>query len=302
MKKICFFAVLIFALTGCKKEEEGAKLRIKFKFDTTQERLNSFGNPEGIPSGHAAQHPDFNGMSVHFIELVPTEYTLYKAGAEVYQGAEVNTSTSNPYGFTTAIDFDKAIVEDEGVVWYEIPLKDLPTGTFNHLRVSVAYQSYDVKYNIINIPLLGDLNNRTGTISSFLGYFSHINDVSPKNSTLTVNDDKLQGFWAFESGLAAPYDIFSGEAPQGATTVVNPFPAVDNIPQGSCVVSGSLDAPLVLQGDENTDINLTLSFSANNSFEWIDGNGNGAWDIDASGANIEAVVDMGVRGLKGVVE
>ena len=49
---------------------------------------------------------------------------------------------------------------------------------------------------------------------------------------------------------------------------------------------------------ETSELYIYLSFSINNSFEWIDPNANGEWDLDASiPANNEAVVDMGLRGL-----
>ena len=38
-----------------------------------------------------------------------------------------------------------------------------------------------------------------------------------------------------------------------------------------------------------------MNLSINKSFEWLDANGNGKWDVDnTSGEN---VVDMGLRGL-----
>jgi hypothetical protein len=122
--------------------------------------------------------------------------------------------------------------------------------------------------------------------------------------SLDVNDTKLQGFWAFETDLSTPFQnfnqIYNGESPGNATTVVNPFPS--QIPQGSCDVSGSLDKALTITGNEPEDIELTLSFSVNNSFEWEDTNGNNEWDIDVENGNIESVVDMGLRGLKVFVE
>jgi hypothetical protein len=45
-----------------------------------------------------------------------------------------------------------------------------------------------------------------------------------------------------------------------------------------------------------------LSFSVNQSFEWMDVNGNGEWDFDVSGQIVESVVDMGLRGLVVEVE
>jgi len=302
MKYLLVSLTVLFLFSACKKEEpgvdDGPYLEFKFKFDATQERLGPFGQPSSVPSNHAAQTPNFNGMSAHFIELVPTQLTPYQGGQQAYMGAETNA------GGAKAIDFSNAIVSDEGEVWHRVPLKEITPGTYNHIRVSVAYQNYDVKYNILNVPVVGDVNNQNGTCASFVGYNTYIETLTPNAMNLDVNDDKLQGFWAFETDLSSPLEtynqIVSGEAPAGATTVVNPFNVP--IPVGSCVVGGSLTEPFVVTGDETADRTITLSFSTNQSFEWVDSNGNGEWDLDASGASLESVVDMGLRGLKGIVD
>ena len=68
-------------------------------------------------------------------------------------------------------------------------------------------------------------------------------------------------------------------------------------------MAGSFEQDLTITGNETEDIQLTLSFSINKSFEWEDTNGNLEWDIDVGNpANTEKVVDMGLRGLVGKVE
>ncbi|MEM7102028.1 MAG: hypothetical protein AAF502_02780 [Bacteroidota bacterium] len=309
MKYLLFVICICLIGFGCDRTEvpPGTEpvLKIKLQFDPIQERLDNLGNPSIIPAGNAAQTPSFRSMSTHYIELVPNELTQYKSGQALYSGAEVATSAANPHSFTTAIDFDNAIVKGENEVFFEIPIKDLAPGTYRHLRVSVSYQNYDVVYNLVNIPGgLPDLNGESGTIASFLGYFMRLNDITIRNMSTTVDNDVLQGYWAFETNLSAPWENFnqlsSGQAPEGATTVVNPFPTA--IPPGSCVVSGDLDNELVITGDETADISLTLSFSINNSFEWEDDNGNGQLDLDIGNGTMESVVDMGLRGLIGIVE
>lgn len=309
--KNLFFLLLAASLlvTACKDKEPeptAQVLRLKLQFDESQTRLDNIGNPSSLPAGHAAQNPTIRGFSAHFMELIPNNLTPYRGGEQVFMGAEVAANNPNSFGFTTAIDFDNATVVGPGETFLEIPLADLRPGTYKHLRVSVSYQNYDVRYNLRNIPVVGDLPNQSGTIASFVGYNSHINNLLVRNRSLAVNGARLQGFWAFETNLAPPYDSFnqvvSGQAPENATTVVNPFPN-SPIPAGSCVVSGNLDKDLVITGTETEDIELTLSFSINQSFEWVDTNNNGEWDIDASGSTstAEPVVDMGLRGLIGKV-
>ncbi len=283
---------------ACKKDNPAnpARLQFQFKFDPNQERLNNIGQPAPIPAGHAAQTPVFRRMSVHYIELAPGAFTALGSGAVIYHAAETDK------GGETAVDFDKAVKAGENEIFLKVDLKDLPPGSYEWVRASVTYQNYDIKFNINDVPLAGDLLQQTGTVASFVGFNTYITSVTPRTKSLTVDDDKKQGFWAFETGLTAPYDtynqIYSGEAPAGATTVVNPLFASSPIPAGSCVVTGKFTHPLVVTGNETGDVTVTLSFSINKSFEWVDDNGNGQLDIYADGVTpAEKIVDMGLRGL-----
>ena len=74
----------------------------------------------------------------------------------------------------------------------------------------------------------------------------------------------------------------------------NPLFASSPIPQDSCVFTGDFNSPLQINGNETKDIEITLSLSVNNSFEWTEVNTNGLYEPSAG----EQVVDMGLRGLK----
>lgn len=274
-----------------------AKIRFQFKFDENQQRLGNLGQPAEIPPGNAAQTPDFQQLSVHVIDMTPNRFTPYGQGFLAYKGAETTAGGDN------AVDFDRAIVSDEEEVFLELPLSDMSPGTYEYTRVSVSFQQYDIKFNINNVPFIGDLQNQTATVASFLGFNTYIRDYKVRDKTLNVNDDKRQGFWAFETQLTDPWseynELYSGEAPAGATTVVNPLAGESDIPAGSCVVTGAFAEPLVITGEETEDILVTLSFSINDSFEWEDHNGNGELDWYADGAEEDdRIVDMGLRGLE----
>lgn len=292
-------ALILSTFLQCKKEGTGdtaASLKFMLKFDPDQERLNNIGLPSDIPAGNAAQTPEFHEMSIHYIELAPGAFTQLGDGAVLYHAEETDL------GGEKAVDFDKALKGKNNEQFASFSLKNIPPGTYEWVRASVTYQNYDVTYNINNIPFVGNLNSQKGTVASFVGFNTYITSITPKSKTLTVNDDKKQGFWAFETSLSAPYDgynqIYSGEAPAGATTVVNPLFQSSPIPAGSCVVTGKFAQPLVITGEEKNDITITLSFSVNKSFEWHDTNGNGQLDFYADGTTpAEQIVDMGLRGL-----
>jgi hypothetical protein len=287
--KNSFWSILaistLLLIASCKKKDDSntnePKLIIKIVTDSTQVRLGNLGNPSTIASGNAGQHPLFNGIAAHYLELAPNANTALGAGAILYHAAETAIGGSN------AIDFSKAIIKNSGETYLEIPLKDIPAGSYDWVRLSVSYQNYDVKFYYAGMPY-------TGTIARFVGFNSFISSFKVKNQTVNVNANKLQGFWAFES-------IAGVQTGQGATTTVpNPLFATSPIPAGSCVVTGQFANSLVITGNETSNITLKMSLSTNKSFEWTDVNGNGKWDVDAGSG--ENVVDMGLRGLIPIIE
>jgi hypothetical protein len=74
----------------------------------------------------------------------------------------------------------------------------------------LAYQNYGIKFNVLGQDL-------TGHVASFIGFNTYISNYKIKDSTVTVNANKLQGYW----GLETAYGVFSGDAP--ATTVPIPL-------------------------------------------------------------------------------
>ncbi|WP_224489933.1 hypothetical protein [Robertkochia flava] len=251
-------------------------LVVKMQFSDTQERLNNLGQPAGIPAGNAAQTPVVNGMSAHYIELTPDALTPLGEGQIIYMGEETNA------GGEKAIDFEKARVVAHNENFMEIPLSGLAPGTYTWVRVSISYQNGTIDF----------LNNGAllqGTIASFLGYNNYISSVDINGEVVAVNENKLQGFWIFET-LG---QTFSGQAPEGAVTVPNPLFETSPIPQGSCVVTGAFTEPLVITGNESKNITINLSFSVNNSFEWQEVNADGKYEPAAG----EQLADMGLRGL-----
>ena len=286
LKSLVIPGTLILMVSSCDKTKttasstSEAKINFVFKFDSTQARLNNFGLPSGILAGDAAQSPKFNKMSAHYLELAPNEFTLLGQGAVLYRAPETTLGGSN------AIDFDKSNFAGNNETFFSVPIKSMAAGSYSWLRVSLAYQNYDIKYRANNLDL-------TGTIASFIGFNTYIGNYKIKDSTLSVNDDRLQGYWAFETQALGTGFVSSGQAPAGATTVPNPLSSTSPIPAGSCVVTGQFASPLVITGNETEDVTVIVSLSTNKSFEWIDVDHNGTYDP----LNGDAVVDMGIRGL-----
>ena len=284
MKKLVVLFTLVlgaFTFFSCEDSDDKAEepyLIVKFQFDPNQVRLNNLGQPATIPSGHAAQSPDFSKISAHYFELAPTAYTQLTEGAVLYHADETTA------GGAVAIDFSKAVVVGEGEAFLRIPLSQVAQGNYEYVRVSLAYQEYTISVRNAGTDYLGKL-------ASFVGYNSYITTHSIGNNSFPVNANRLQGYWAFALN-DFPYAT-SGQAPAGATTVPNPIAATSPIPSGSCVVTGKFAQNLIINGNETRDVVITLSLSSNNSFEWQEVTSDGKYEPSIG----ENVVDMGLRGL-----
>lgn len=286
MKKIVFLAAVL-ALFSCSSNDDNTqndsspRLIVKFRFDPTQERLGNLGTPVGIPVGNAAQSPDFNTMSAHYIELAPSAFTALGSGEIIYQGAETTAGGAN------AVDFQGAKIVTENETFLSIPLSNVQAGTYEWARISLTYQNY-------NIDFLHQGTDYNGTLASFVGFNNYITNYNVDTQNVTVNANRLQGYWAFETlGI-----VSEGQAPEGATTVPNPLASTSPVPAGSCVVTGEFDGGFTITGNETQDVVITMSLSTNNSFEWTEVNADGKYEPNAG----EQVVDMGFRGLKPIVE
>ncbi len=286
LKIIAATIVASFFLMSCKKTGNNNSATVKvnfiFKFDSTQVRLNGQGNPVAVPAGHGAQSPRFNKMSAHYLELAPTAITLPGNGAVLYRADETAT------GGTNAIDFSKSTFAGNNEMFLSVPLSQVAAGTYNYLRVSLAYQNYNV---YVSTPV-GTVD---ATVASFIGFNTYISNFKVKDSTVAVNANKKQGYWAVEASAGGFGSLQTGQAPEGATTVPNPLFATSPIPAGSCLVTGVFASPLVISGNETNDINIEVSLSTNKSFEWTEADGNNLYN--PLPPNNDAVVDMGIRGM-----
>ena len=284
MKRIVgFFLILVsvFSFFSCEDEDDTVNepyLIVKFKFDPNQVRLNNLGQPAAIPTGHAAQSPDFSKISAHYFELAPNAYTQLTQGTVLYHADETTQ------GGSVAIDFSKAVIVGEGEAFLRIPLSQVAQGNYEYVRVSLAYQEY-------NISVRNNGADYQGKLASFVGYNNYITTHTLGNNSFPVNGNRQQGYWAFALN-DLPY-ASSGQAPAGATTVPNPIASTSPIPSGSCVVTGKFAQNLVINGSETRDVVITLSLSTNNSFEWQEVTADGKFEPSIG----ENVVDMGLRGL-----
>lgn len=284
MKKLIGIFLVLFSIAtffSCDDKDDNVEepyLIIKFKFDPNQVRLNNLGQPAAIPSGHAAQSPDFSKISAHYFELAPTAYTQLGSGTILYHADETTQ------GGGVAIDFSKAVIVGDDEAFLRIPLSQVAQGNYEYVRVSLAYQEYT-----ISVRNAG--NDYLGKLASFVGYNTYITTHNIGNNSFPVNGNRLQGYWAFALN-DFPYAT-SGQSPVGATTVPNPIAATSPIPAGSCVVTGKFAQNLVINGNETRDVVITLSLSCNNSFEWEEVVSDGKYEPSIG----ENVVDMGLRGL-----
>jgi len=283
---ILVLAIPIF-FVQCNQEvssDEDVNVIFKIKFDPDQVRLNNFGQAASIPAGHAAQSPRFNQMGIHYMELSESANIL------AYDGYTLFNSPTTNEGGNDAIDFDKAMYASDGEVIYTEKLENLRPGNYEYLRMSLSYQNYDIDFSALGLDL-------EGTIASFIGTNTYIRSFQVKDESISLNENRAQGYWAFETDFPN-IPVIEGQAPAGATTVPNPIFELSPIPFGSCLVTGKFETPLNITGNETKDIVVICSVSINDSFEWKDVDGNGNFDPVEG----DQVVNMGVRGLIPYIE
>jgi hypothetical protein len=211
----------------------------------------------------------------------------------LYRAAETTAGGAN------AIDFEKATLAGSGETFFSVPLKDVAAGSYEWLRLSLAYQNFDVQFYVDTVVNGFAIKKEfTGTAAGFIGFNTYIKSYTLKTQSLAVNAAKKQGYWGFETllshnGFTTPFTT-SGQAPEGSTTVVNPLFATSPIPQGSCVVTAAFNpGKLVITGTETKDIVVHVSLSTNKSFEWNEVVADGRWEPGKG----EQVADMGIRGM-----
>jgi hypothetical protein len=299
---LCFSATLLFF--SCQKKYDPI-IHFRIKLDPLQERLGANGLPAGVVSGRAAQTPAVNAIGVQQIELTTGN------SIPLSKGVVLLTTPLTMAGGESAIDFQQVKMAKDGEVFFSVPMSKLGVGRYEFARVAVAYQNFDVLFNMLNVPFSGNFNDERGTLATFLGENNYITQLNISTKEERVNGNRKQGYWIFESKLGSAYAtndrVYNGQVAEGGTTIVNPIHQTSPVPSGSCVVTGKFDTPLSITGKETQDMTVTLSFSTNRSFEWEESiNRNGKWDADRQAAtgqpNIERVMDAGLRGLRVWVE
>lgn len=192
----CLMCLLLFACSEDNDDNQQANnpnLVIKLKFDPNQERLNNIGEPATIPSGNAAQSPNVNRMSANYIELAPGAFTALGDGEVIFSGDETTAGGNN------AINFQNAQFAGDNETFLTMPLSDVTAGTYEWVRVSLAYQEGEIDF-------LLNGTDYTGTLGSFVGYNTYITSFDLNGETIDVNGNRLQGFWLLKPKGLLPKD------------------------------------------------------------------------------------------------
>jgi hypothetical protein len=252
--------ILLFSCTENEtiQEPDGtdANLIFKIKFDSSQERLDSFGQVATVQDGYAAQSPNISLTSIHYIELVPNENTPFGEGEIIYEG-EVTDA-----GGETAIDFDNAILVGNNEIFTTIPIETINTNNYPYIRIIASYQKGTFDF------LQPDGTIVEGEYNLFLGNKTFYSELQHEDcmdiNSFNVNRD--HGYFVFGVPSSPSDPGICGVLPiQGDITEVNPINGSASVPENHGIITGIFENGLTISGIEADDIVITLSLSTKNS-------------------------------------
>jgi hypothetical protein len=292
---LCFFVI---GFWGCKKEAD-PEIHVIWQQDPFQERLDNEGRPSPVSSSNLSLSPKLNTIAVEHIELLAANPTRLFSGATLFSAN--NKQTVND----TTVSLDKLVFTPQSTPLSTSYLKPLQGKTFEWICVWVAYQSFDVRFNLNNVPNIGTITDENGTFNTFLAANTFISKHKVITKEDIVNDYRPQGYWLFETNLRAAFSAYNsfyrGQLAPRSVTAVNPLAASLATPRHSNIFITRLDKPITITGEEKNNVTITLTFSTNQAFEWRDNNRNGRWDIDVQNIQNEPIMNFGLRGMKAVV-
>ncbi len=300
LSKVAIICLTLFLMTGCRKQNS-ARVYFKIKFDPLQERLNSSGIVAGIGSGNAAQTPLMNTAGIEALEILRNAQAQPKDITTLFS---VSTTTS---GGNPATDYSKLIMVKDGDTFLSVPISNISPGKYEWLRIAIPFQNFDIRFNMLNVPFIGDLPDERATLASFISSENYITKYKIWEKEDVVNGNKKRGYWSLETRLNPAYNslntIFRGYITDNTITFVNPIVKAATSTNASSFITGKLDTPLSITGSETEDITIVLTLSINNMFEWEENiNRNGKWDINTQGTGgqpqAEKIKDLGFRSLK----
>jgi hypothetical protein len=284
-------------------------LRLRVNFDTQGERFDANGELAEVPEGRAAYTPEMRELRISSIELVPDENTpvgqgvmLYEAATRVVFGEEIT-------------ELDQTISTAGGIVANRFNFQDIPAGTYPYVRVGLAsakYQlNYDLHYHVkdstdtdsippdFTVPV--ELTQLSGGMA-VLYSDAWVNTLTPFNITLDINQQKRQGYYAFETSFTSSFElgnnVYVDSLFNTIPTLPNPISATAPTPESSGIITGVFDTPLEVTGQESEDVLVDLTFSTNQAFEWVDPNNDGRWDVWILAETWERISDFGLRSLE----
>jgi hypothetical protein len=302
--KMMLLASIVLVLASCGKKNN-TYVHFKIKFDPLQERLNSVGIPVGVTAGKSAQTPVLNGIGINSLEM------CFNGNVPLGTGSVLHNTLETQKGDTKYIELTQVKMAKDGEIILSVPMSDIPKGKYEWIRTGVAYENFDVQFNLLNAPSAGNFLDERGAMAVITNTNSFISKLKVFNREENIDGAKKQGFWLFESKLSPGYasynTIYQGQMAANSITFVNPLAQSSPISKEANIITGRLETPLSILGNEEEDITVVLSFSTNKIFEWEDNiNRNGKWDIDLKGVSttpsIELVSDVGLRGMRAFIQ
>jgi hypothetical protein len=278
-----FYSILLLQIISCRKKTDESPdkyphysiLKINFKLDSLQERLDNYGNISSVPAAHGSMSPQNPKMRIGFVELLTDSGIQPGDGARIFGTGEV--IASNDTGYQCCQGF----LDENQTYQYLLPEVDNPIRYYG-IRIYFSYQHFDVNYTINDIQY-------SGSVAAFLAKKSITYYFEVKDSVYTQYSLKQNGEWYFEVDTPG-YGIVQ----HGTAFTASPNVLFQSVPTeaNSCVVTCPISPVLIM--DYPMSKTITISISTNHSFEWVENSTPGIFEpFDG-----DSIYDIGIRGVK----
>lgn len=249
---------------------------------------SNLASPYILQPGHAAQSPTVLALALEQIELLSEASTLAGKGVMLYTAPQTSCAGAQYYLPT---NYCKLHLIGDSEIVFSLALNAVPPGTYKWLRLSVAYSEMKI------VSRSTSSGNGPSTFAGFYGESVYLTKIKTQNSVLfpKTTVPKQRRYYMFYQEVFGQALQLEGYAPRQSIFNENPMPTYNNnIYVEFTDLSGNTAKPLLVTGNETTNLEVQLIFGTDKLFEWQEKTADGIFQPEIG----ETVYDFGFRNLK----